>query len=57
LKEGRAATLFRQTGFADSTWIHLEDDDGKAFTIIISPLMGKAEISEGRVEADVKVYQ
>jgi len=57
LKEGKVATLFRQTGFTDSTWIHLEDEDGKAFTIIISPLMGKTEISAGRVEADVKVYQ
>ncbi|GAB4277163.1 MAG: hypothetical protein Kow0092_32960 [Deferrisomatales bacterium] len=49
--EGRALTRFLPQGFATATWIHLEDDEGAAYTVVVHPLLGRAEVQEGRIDA------
>ncbi len=48
---GRALTRFLPQGYATPTWIHLEDEKGREYTVVVHPLLGRARIVEGRVEA------
>jgi general secretion pathway protein H len=48
----RPYTPFLPQGYAHPTWIHLEDEDGDSYTIVVHPLLGRAEILDGRVEAE-----
>ncbi len=52
VSEGRALTPFLPQGYAIPTMIHLEDDDGNEYTIEIHPLLGRAEVIDGRKELD-----
>ncbi len=49
--DGRALTRFLPQGFATPTWVHLEVGDGRQITVVVHPMLGRAEILEGRVEA------
>jgi hypothetical protein len=45
----RALTRFLPQGWATPTWIHLEDDDERKYTLIVHPLTGRAKIRDGRI--------
>jgi general secretion pathway protein H len=47
---GRALTMFVPQGYATPTWVHLQDDAGAQYTVVVHPLLGRAEILDGRVE-------
>jgi len=47
---GRKLTMFVPQGYATPTWVHLEGDDGEQYTVVVHPLLGRAEILDGRVE-------
>ncbi|WP_025323925.1 hypothetical protein [Deferrisoma camini] len=50
VSSGRALTRFLPQGYATPTWIHLEIGDDQEMTVVVHPLLGRAEILEGRVE-------
>jgi hypothetical protein len=52
VSEGRALTPFLPQGYAIPTMIHLADDAGNEYTIQIHPLLGRAEIIDGRQELE-----
>jgi len=52
VSDGRALTPFLPQGYAIPTMIHLEDDDGNEYTIEIHPLLGRAEVLDGRKELE-----
>jgi len=52
VSDGRALTPFLPQGYAIRTMIHLEDDAGDEYTIAIHPLLGRAEIIDGRQELE-----
>lgn len=48
--EGEAAILFFKKGYVQPSAIHLGDDDGRRFTIVLSPFVGKAKVMETYVD-------
>ncbi len=48
--EGKKLTMFVPQGYATPTWIHIQDDSGALYTVVVHPLLGRAEILDGRVE-------
>lgn len=52
VSDGRALTPFLPQGYAIPTMIHLEDDDDQEYTIEIHPLLGRAEVLDGRKELE-----
>lgn len=59
--EGRVAdeqamTRFVPQGYATPTWIHVNDEDERDFTLIVNPLTGVTEIRDGRVEMERKRF-
>ncbi len=42
--------LFTPDGWVEKSFIHLQDGDGKEFTLIVKPLTGDTELQEGYVE-------
>lgn len=49
VSRGRALTRFVPQGHATPTWVHLEDQAGRTYTVVVRPLLGRAEIRDGRV--------
>jgi hypothetical protein len=47
VEEGEAQTRFRPQGDATHTYIHLEDDEGKEYTIELRPFLGRARLQTG----------
>ncbi|MHB8764802.1 MAG: hypothetical protein ACYDA8_10790 [Deferrisomatales bacterium] len=45
----RALTRFVPQGYATPTWVYLEDDQGREFTLVVRPLLGRAEVHDGRI--------
>lgn len=45
--EGAPVTRFRPQGDADHSYLHLEDDGGREYTVEIRPFLGKAKLSDG----------
>ncbi len=52
VSRGRALTRFVPQGYATPTWVHLEDARGRTYSVVVRPLLGRAEIRDGRVERD-----
>jgi cell wall assembly regulator SMI1 len=48
----RALTHFLPQGYATPTWVHLEDDQGNPYTVVIRALPGQVGIYDGRVDPD-----
>lgn len=44
--EGEAFTRFRPQGDATQTYVHLDDDRGREYTIEVSQLLGKPRVEE-----------
>ena len=49
---GRALTRFLPQGYSTPTWIHLEDNHGDPYTVVVHPLLGRAEIFDERIEGE-----
>jgi len=52
VSQGRALTHFLPQGYATPSWVHLEDEDGNEFTVVIRALPGQVGIYDGRVEPE-----
>ncbi len=52
MSRGRALTHFLPQGYATPTWVHLEDDEGNRYTVVIRSLPGQVEIFDDRVDPD-----
>lgn len=50
VSQGRALTRFLPQGYATPTWVHLELGEGREVTLVVHPMLGRAEIVEGRIE-------
>ncbi|GAB6063672.1 hypothetical protein [Deferrisoma palaeochoriense] len=50
VSQGRALTRFLPQGYATPTWVHLEIGEDREVTLVVHPMLGRAEIVEGRVE-------
>ncbi|RMG89550.1 MAG: hypothetical protein D6708_09765 [Candidatus Dadabacteria bacterium] len=50
VSQGRALTRFLPQGYATPTWVHLELGEDREVTLVVRPMLGRAEIVEGRVE-------
>lgn len=50
--DGRALTRFLPQGYSTPTWIHLEDTHGNPYTVVVHPLLGRAEIFSEHIEAE-----
>ena len=48
--EGEAAILFFKKGYVQPAAIHLGADDGRRFTIVLSPFVGKVKVLEKYVD-------
>ncbi|MCA9773980.1 MAG: GspH/FimT family pseudopilin [Myxococcales bacterium] len=48
--DGKAYTRFRPGGRADTTVIHLADDNDRQWTLVVHPLTGRVKIHEGYEE-------
>lgn len=48
--KGKAAIHFFPTGFAEFSYIHLEDRNGHELTLAVNPLTGRVKILQGRRE-------
>lgn len=49
LQEGVVPIYFYPEGFVDRAWIQLADRHERAFTLIVDPLRGRAEVADGLV--------
>ena len=52
VSDGRALTRFLPQGYSTPTWIHLEDRDGEPYTLVVHPLLGRAEIFDEYIEGE-----
>lgn len=52
VREGRALTHFLPQGYATPSWVHLEDEDGNEYTVVIRALPGQVGIYDGRVDPE-----
>ena len=52
VSSGRALTRFLPQGYSTPTWVHLEDPDGEPYTLIVHPLLGRAEIFDEYIEGE-----
>jgi len=50
VSEGEAVILFFKKGYVQPSAIHLGDDDGRRFTVVLSPFGGKVKVLEKYVE-------
>ena len=50
VSEGEAVILFFKKGYVQPSVIHLGDDDGRRFTVVLSPFGGKVKILEKYVD-------
>lgn len=50
VSEGEAVILFLKKGYVQPSAIHLGDDEGRRFTILLSPFGGKVKVIEKYVE-------
>ena len=48
--DGKAAILFFKKGYIEQSAIHLAAEDGREFTIVLRPFLGKVEVLEKYVE-------
>ena len=48
--EGEAVILFFKQGYVQPSAIHLGDDDGQRFTVVLSPFGGKVKVLEKYVD-------
>ena len=48
--EGEAAILFFKKGYVQPSAIHLGDDDGRRFTLVLSPFVGNVKVMETYVD-------
>lgn len=48
----RALTRFLPQGYATPTWVHLETEGGTPYTVVVHPILGRAEVVEGRLEPE-----
>lgn len=48
--DGEAVIRFTQKGYTEQTVIHLGAEDGRQFTLILSPFIGRVEVLEEYVE-------
>lgn len=51
---GKAAIHFFPTGFAEFSYIHLEDKNGHELTLVVNPLTGRVKILEGHREMELR---
>jgi hypothetical protein len=47
----RALTRFLPQGYATPTWVHLADEDDEEYTVVVHPILGRAEVFHERIEA------
>jgi len=52
IDEGETTTMFMPTGMAEPTVIHLGNEDGEIFTILVKPLSGRSEILDGYIDLE-----
>lgn len=50
VSEGEAVILFFRAGYVQPSAIHLGDDDGRRFTVVLSPFGGKVNVLEKYVD-------
>ncbi|MBW2707977.1 MAG: prepilin-type N-terminal cleavage/methylation domain-containing protein [Deltaproteobacteria bacterium] len=50
ISEGEAVILFFKKGYIQPSAIHLGDDDGRRFTVVLSPFGGKVAVLEKYVD-------
>lgn len=50
IDEGETFTQFFPNGFAEHTVIHLRDEYGSQYTLLIQPLTGRVEVMEGYID-------
>lgn len=52
LDQGAIPVYFYPEGFADPAWIQLADDRERAYTVIVDPIRGRADVVDGVVGPD-----